>query len=129
MVDVFAITMALMVGTAGLPHVLIRFYTVKTPAAARWSAMWALVFIALLYLTAPAVGAMARINLIDTFYPNGTTGEAVSLEAIETEEKLEWVRNWEQTGLLKFDDKNGDGNISYVAEAYGQNQKKLSTTC
>ena len=114
--NMFLFTVSLMIGTAGLPHVIVRFFTVPKVADARSSAGWALVFIALLYLTAPAVGAMARINLIDTFYPNGTTGEAVSLEAIETEEKLEWVRNWEQTGLLKFDDKNGDGNISYVAD-------------
>ncbi|WP_321365029.1 sodium:solute symporter family protein [uncultured Celeribacter sp.] len=115
--NMFLFTMSLMIGTAGLPHVIVRFFTVPTVADARSSAGWALVFIALLYLTAPAVAAMARVNLIDTFYPNGTQSEAVSLEAIENNENLDWVRNWEQTGLLAFDDKNGDGLIEYNGSA------------
>ena len=100
MVDVFAITMALMVGTAGLPHVLIRFYTVPTARAARWSAMWALVFIGLLYTTAPAVASFARVNLIQTLH--GTPYEAAP----------PWFHSWENTGLLGFEDKNGDGLIA-----------------
>ncbi|NIY80768.1 MAG: cation acetate symporter [Rhodobacteraceae bacterium] len=115
--NMFLFTVSLMIGTAGLPHVIVRFFTVPTVADARSSAGWALVFIALLYLTAPAVGAMARVNLIDTFYPNGTQSEAVSLDAIENSESLDWVRNWEQTGLLAFDDKNGDGLIEYNGSA------------
>ncbi|MCY3994911.1 MAG: cation acetate symporter [Rhodobacter sp.] len=101
-------TFSLMIGTAGLPHVIIRFFTVPKVADARWSAGWALVFIALLYLTAPAVGGMARLNLIDTIYPNGTQSEPIDYEA-----RPDWVRNWEVTGLLKFEDKNGDGKIQW----------------
>ncbi|PPB79533.1 cation/acetate symporter [Albidovulum inexpectatum] len=115
--NMFLFTVSLMIGTAGLPHVIVRFFTVPKVADARYSAGWALVFIALLYLTAPAVGAMARMNLIATFYPNGTTGEAVALSDIQSNENLDWVRNWEKTGLLKFEDKNGDGRIQYVADA------------
>lgn len=106
--NMFLFTLSLMIGTAGLPHVIIRFFTVPKVADARWSAGWALVFIALLYLTAPAVGAMARLNIIDTIYQNGTEAEAVLYE-----ERPEWMRNWEVTGLLKFEDKNGDGRIQY----------------
>jgi cation/acetate symporter len=101
MVDVFAITMALMVGTAGLPHVLIRFYTVKNPRAARWSALWALGFIAILYTTAPAVATFARVNMIQT------------LEGTHYEAAPAWFTSWEKTGLISFDDKNGDGVIAY----------------
>jgi cation/acetate symporter len=115
--NIFLFTMSLMIGTAGLPHVIVRFFTVPTVASARSSAGWSLVFIALLYLTAPAVGAMGRVNLIDTFYPNGTSAEALSVETIDSDEKLDWVRNWAQTGLLKYEDKNGDGLITYVADA------------
>jgi cation/acetate symporter len=99
-------TLSLMIGTAGLPHVIIRFFTVPRVADARWSAGWALVFIALLYLTAPAVGAMARLNIIDTVYPNGPQAEA-----IQYDQRPQWMKNWEVTGLLKFEDKNGDGRI------------------
>ncbi|WIV52391.1 sodium:solute symporter family protein (plasmid) [Marivivens sp. LCG002] len=113
--NMFLFTVSLMIGTAGLPHVIVRFFTVPTVKDARSSAGWALVFIALLYLTAPAVGAMARLNLITTFYPNGTAEAPLSLDEIQNNEALDWVRNWEKTGLLKFDDKNGDGNIAYVA--------------
>ncbi|MEL6644970.1 MAG: sodium:solute symporter family protein [Pseudomonadota bacterium] len=101
-------TLSLMIGTAGLPHVIIRFFTVPKVADARWSAGWALVFIALLYLTAPAVGAMARMNIIDTIYNNG-----ISEEPIEYEARPDWMKNWEVTGLLKFEDKNGDGRIQF----------------
>lgn len=101
-------TLSLMIGTAGLPHVIIRFFTVPKVSDARWSAGWALVFIALLYLTAPAVGAMARLNLMDTVYPNGPQGEALSYE-----ERPDWMKNWEVTGLLKFEDKNNDGRIQF----------------
>jgi cation/acetate symporter len=108
MLNMFLFTLSLMIGTAGLPHVIIRFFTVPRVADARWSAGWALVFIALLYLTAPAVGAMARLNIIDTIFPNGPQAEAVLYE-----ERPDWMRNWETTGLLKFEDKNGDGRIQY----------------
>ena len=105
MIDVLAITVALMVGTAGLPHVLIRFYTVRSARAARWSAFYALVFIALLYLTAPAVAAFARVNLIQTL--NGSSYAEVP----------EWFTSWEETGLLSFDDKDGDGIIRMSGDA------------
>ncbi|WP_417244010.1 sodium:solute symporter family protein [Celeribacter sp.] len=116
--NMFLFTVSLMIGTAGLPHVIVRFFTVPTVAAARSSAGWALVFIALLYLTAPAVGAMARVNLIDTFYPNGTTSAALSVDEIEAGvdargNDINWLKNWEKTGLLGFEDKNGDGLIQY----------------
>lgn len=101
-------TLSLMIGTAGLPHVIIRFFTVPKVADARWSAGWALVFIALLYLTAPAVGAMARLNLMDTIYPGGAQAEPLNYE-----ERPDWMKNWEVTGLLKFEDKNNDGRIQF----------------
>ncbi len=101
-------TFSLMIGTAGLPHVIIRFFTVPRVADARWSAGWALVFIALLYLTAPAVGAMARLNLVDTIYPNGTAEQPIAYA-----DRPEWISNWEVTGLLSFEDKNGDGLIQW----------------
>jgi cation/acetate symporter len=112
MLNMTLFTLSLMIGTAGLPHVIIRFFTVPKVADARWSAGWALIFIALLYLTAPAVGAMARLNIIDTIYPNGSQQEAVLYE-----ERPDWMRNWEVTGLLKFEDKNGDGRIQYYNDA------------
>lgn len=101
-------TLSLMIGTAGLPHVIIRFFTVPRVSDARWSAGWALVFIALLYLTAPAVGAMARLNLMDTIYPQGTEAEPLAYE-----NRPDWMTNWETTGLLSFEDKNGDGLIQF----------------
>ena len=104
-------TLSLMIGTAGLPHVIMRFFTVPRVADARWSAGWTLVFIALLYLTAPAVGAMARLNLIDTVYPNGTASEPIDYEA-----RPDWMATWEKTGLLKFEDKNDDGKIQWYNE-------------
>jgi len=86
-------------------------------ADARWSAGWALVFIALLYLTAPAVGAMARLNITEQFWPNGTSGEAVSVETIATDPAYDWMATWQQTGLLGWEDKNNDGRIQYYNDA------------
>jgi cation/acetate symporter len=106
--NMFLFTMSLMIGTAGLPHVIVRFFTVPKVADARASAGWALVFIALLYTVAPAVGAMARLNLISNIYPNGTQSEPIAYEA-----RPDWMKNWETTGLLKFEDKNGDGLIEF----------------
>ena len=99
-------TLSLMIGTAGLPHVIIRFFTVPKVADARWSAGWALVFIALLYLTAPAVASMARLNLMTTIYPEGTQAEP-----IQYDERPNWIKEWEVTGLIQFTDKNEDGRI------------------
>ena len=101
MIDVFAITMALMLGTAGLPHVIVRFFTVPKVSDARKSAGYALLFIALLYTTAPAVGAFARLNFIDTI--NGAAYTEVA----------RWFTNWEDVGLIGWQDKNGDGRIQY----------------
>ena len=108
--NMFVYTMSLMIGTAGLPHVIIRFFTVPKVADARTSAGWALVFIAILYTTAPAVAAMARLNLMDTIEP--TKGEYLVYD-----ERPQWFKNWETTGLLQFEDKNGDGKIQYSASA------------
>ena len=105
-------TLTLMIGTAGLPHVIIRFFTVPKVADARWSAGWALVFIALLYLTAPAVASMARLNLMTTIYPDGTAAEP-----IEYDNRPQWVKEWEVTGLIKFVDKNEDGRIQLYNDA------------
>ena len=102
MLDVIFITAALMVGTAGLPHVIVRFYTVRHVSAARSSAGWALLFIALLYTAAPAVAAFARTNLLDTV-------------AETSHENLpDWFRNWENTGLIQLEDYNADGRVQYV---------------
>ncbi|WP_136442545.1 sodium:solute symporter family protein [Pacificoceanicola onchidii] len=109
-------TLSLMIGTAGLPHVIMRFFTVPKVSDARWSAGWTLVFIALLYLTAPAVGAMARLNITEQFWPNGSTGEPVSVETIESDAAYTWMGTWQQTGLLGWEDKNGDGKIAYFNE-------------
>jgi cation/acetate symporter len=109
-IDVFCITMALMVGTAGLPHVIVRFFTVPKVRDARLSAGYALLFIAILYTTAPAVGAMARYNLINTIQP-GAIG-AVDGNLLY-DERPDWFRTWEQTGLVAFDDHNGDGRVQY----------------
>jgi cation/acetate symporter len=135
--NMFFYTVSLMIGTAGLPHVIVRFFTVPKVADARSSAGWALVFIALLYTTAPAVGAMAKLNL------HGTVNAAVGLSSTAQgvlvdparitangdmfaaensllyEERPEWMKRWERTGLLKWDDKNGDGRIQY----YNSNTK------
>ena len=103
MIDVFCITLALMVGTAGLPHVIVRFFTVPKASDARKSAGWALIFIALLYTTAPAVGAFARINFIDT------------VNETEYSQAPDWFKNWESNDLIAFQDKNGDGVMQYRA--------------
>lgn len=108
--NMFAYTMSLMIGTAGLPHVIIRFFTVPKVRDARTSAGWALVFIAILYTTAPAVSAMARLNLMDTVNP--APGQHLAYD-----ERPDWFKNWEKTGLLGFEDKNGDGNIQYTSNA------------
>ncbi|SIT17415.1 cation/acetate symporter [Roseivivax lentus] len=110
-------TLSLMIGTAGLPHVIMRFFTVPRVADARWSAGWALVFIALLYLTAPAVGAMARLNITELFWPEGTNGQAVSVEQIAEDPAYDWMATWQQTGLLGWEDKNGDGRIQFYNDA------------
>ena len=106
MLDVFMITTALMVGTAGLPHVIVRFYTVPNVKAARYSAGWALLFIALLYTTAPAVASFARYNLIDSLHN----------QPLETVRQLDWANKWEATGLLTFDDKNQNGRIELTPD-------------
>lgn len=104
-IDVFAITFALMVGTAGLPHVIVRFFTVPKASDARKSAGWALVFIAILYTTAPAVGAFARLNFIN------------EINETEYAETPEWFSNWENIGLIAWTDKNGDGKVQYRSGA------------
>ena len=108
-IDVFCITAALMVGTAGLPHIIIRFFTVPKVSDARKSAGWALLFIAILYTTAPAVAAFARVNMIETI--NGKDGAGALYS-----EAPSWIRNWEKTGLIKFEDKNGDGRMFYAKD-------------
>ena len=136
MLNMFFYTVSLMIGTAGLPHVIVRFFTVPKVADARASAGWALVFIALLYTTAPAVGAMARLNLIGTVNsavgltksPEG--GIVVNADAVKAngdvfaadaslvyEERPAWMKRWEATGLLKWEDKNGDGRVQYYNDA------------
>jgi cation/acetate symporter len=131
--DVFCITLALMVGTAGLPHVIVRFFTVPKVRDARTSAGFALLFIAILYTTAPAVGAMARYNLVNTMQPGeiGAVGGNLVYE-----DRPGWFDTWQQTGLVTFEDKNGDGRIQYyndanaefakTAEAYGWKGNELS---
>jgi cation/acetate symporter len=108
--NIALLTLSLMIGTAGLPHVITRFFTVPRVRDARSSAGWALVFIAILYTTAPAVGAMARLNLMDTIQP-GAVGAADG--NLSYEQRPSWFKNWEKTGLLKFEDKNNDGKIQY----------------
>jgi cation/acetate symporter len=109
--NMFVYTVSLMIGTAGLPHVIMRFFTVDSVQAARKSAGWALLFIAILYTTAPAVAAMARLNLMQTIQPTSNMDENLQYEQRPT-----WFRNWEKTGLLKFEDKNGDGRIQYTGD-------------
>jgi len=132
-IDIFCITLALMAGTAGLPHVIVRFFTVPKVKDARISAGYALLFIAILYTTAPAVGAMARYNLINTVQPGEVGAVDVNLRY---DERPEWMSTWEQTGLVQFEDKNGDGRIQYYndsneefaeqAAAYGWKGNELS---
>ncbi|NCF71938.1 MAG: cation acetate symporter [Gammaproteobacteria bacterium] len=113
-IDVFCITLALMVGTAGLPHVIVRFFTVPKVRDARISAGWALLFIAFLYTAAPAVGSMARYNLINTIQ----TGDVGTVDGnLAYEARPDWFNTWEATGLLSFQDKNGDGRIQYYNDA------------
>ena len=133
MTDVFFITMALMIGTAGLPHVIVRFFTVPRVRDARISAGYALLFIAILYTTAPAVGSLARWNLTATIQ----TGEVgVPAANLEYEQRPQWFKTWEETGLITFDDKNEDGRIQYyndaneefvpIAESYGWEGNELT---
>ena len=132
--NMFAYTLSLMIGTAGLPHVIIRFFTVPKVSDARLSAGWALVFIAILYTTAPAVAAMARLNLSETIQP----GKIGNVEGnLEYKNRPEWFQNWEKTGLLGFEDKNGDNRIQYYndqneaftpkAEEYGWKGNEMTT--
>lgn len=114
--NMFVYTMSLMIGTAGLPHVIIRFFTVPTVKDARSSAGWALVFIAILYTTAPAVAAMARLNLHQTIEPSAGQNLAYA-------DAPAWFKNWEKTGLLKFEDKNGDGLIQYYNDKSAKGQE------
>ena len=113
--NMFMYTLSLMIGTAGLPHVIMRFFTVPSVKDARMSAGWALVFIAILYTTAPAVGAMAKLNLhatVNTAVKAG--GDLYAPEAsIQAATQPAWMTRWEETGLLKWEDKNGDGRIQY----------------
>jgi cation/acetate symporter len=109
-VDVFFITLALMLGTAGLPHVIVRFFTVPRVRDARLSAGWALLFIAVLYTTAPAVGALARLNLTRSIQIGEVGAPDGNLPYVE---RPDWFRTWEETGLLRFEDRNGDGRIQY----------------
>jgi len=108
-IDIFAITLALMVGTAGLPHVIIRFFTVPSVRDARRSAGYALVFIALLYTTAPAVAGFARVNMIDSINGADNVG-------MPHDDAPAWVRNWEKTGLIEWDDRDGDGRMFYSGD-------------
>jgi cation/acetate symporter len=130
--DMFCITAALMIGTAGLPHVIVRFFTVPKVKDARYSAGWALLFISILYLTAPAIGAMARLNLTQTVQ----IGEVGTTEGnLLYEERPDWMRTWETTRLIEFEDKNQDGRIQYYndqnlefqdeANAYGWEGNEL----
>ncbi|XOV79745.1 MAG: sodium:solute symporter family protein [Aestuariibacter sp.] len=109
MIDVFCITAALMVGTAGLPHVIVRFFTVPKVRDARKSAGWALLFIALLYTTAPAIASFARVNMIETINGQEQTGTPYS-------EAPSWIKNWEKTGLISWDDQNNDGRMFYSGD-------------
>ncbi|CAV20231.1 sodium:solute symporter family protein [Vibrio sp. 10N.222.54.F12] len=117
MVDVFFICAALMVGTAGLPHVIIRFFTVPKVRDARISAGWALLFISLLYTTAPGVAAFARVNMIETI--NGP-----DMQGVAAAEAPSWYKNWESTGLVGWEDKNGDGKMFYSGDE--RNEMKIN---
>ena len=117
--NMFVYTVSLMIGTAGLPHVIVRFFTVPKVKDARASAGWALVFIAILYTTAPAVAAMAKMNLLKTINPNiMTNADVFAPDAqIQYDQRPDWMKRWEVTGLLKFADKNNDGRIQYYNDA------------
>jgi cation/acetate symporter len=129
--NMFVYTMSLMIGTAGLPHVIMRFFTVPKVSDARISAGWALVFIALLYTTAPAVAAMAKTNLIRTITPGvvlQNTSPYAADAQIKYDERPDWMKRWEKTGLLKFEDKNGDGRIQYYNDkSKNEDFKKKAT--
>ncbi len=103
--NVFCVCLALMAGTAGLPHVIVRFYTVKSVKAARWSAFWALGFISLLYLTAPSVAAFARYYMVD---------DIAGLNGKTAEELPQWYHDWNKTGLIAWVDFNGDGKLAFT---------------
>ncbi len=122
MIDVFCITGALMVGTAGLPHVIVRFFTVPKVKDARITAGWSLVFIAIMYTTVPALAAFSRVNMIETI--NGPDSKGVAYESAP-----DWIKNWEKTGLIKWDDKNGDGKIYYssgkIEDPASKNEMKI----
>jgi len=133
-IDMFFITMALMVGTAGLPHVIVRFFTVPKVRDARSSAGWALVFIALLYTVAPAVGAMSRLNLTTTIQQqqlHDASGEIACApeKNLAYENRPEWFNTWEVTGLLKFEDKNGDGRIQYYNDGNSEFSQQVQDQC
>ena len=122
-IDIFCITLALMAGTAGLPHVIVRFFTVPKVKDARTSAGYALLFIAILYTTAPAVGAMARYNLINTVQP----GEVGSADGnLRYEDRPDWMDTWQRTGLVSFEDKNGDGRIQYYDDTNAEFAEKAA---
>ena len=122
MIDVFCITGALMVGTAGLPHVIVRFFTVPKVKDARITAGWSLVFTAIMYTTVPALAAFSRVNMIETI--NGPDSKGVAYESAP-----DWIKNWEKTGLIKWDDKNGDGKIYYssgkIEDPASKNEMKI----
>jgi cation/acetate symporter len=125
--NIFLYTLTLMIGTAGLPHVITRFFTVPKVKDARSSVGWSLVFIAILYTTAPGVGAMARLNLMETIRPTTTAqaGQQNGGEWLKYEERPTWFKNWEKTGLLQFEDKNGDGRIQYVGPNYKGTENEM----
>ncbi|WP_017446306.1 sodium:solute symporter family protein [Gayadomonas joobiniege] len=132
-INLFLLTLSLMIGTAGLPHVIIRFFTVPNVKAARSSAGWALVFIAILYTTAPAVGGMSMFNLLKTMQPvqteqntsiSSTSTSQLPPAALDYEQRPDWFKTWEATGLLAVDDKNNDGQIQYYNENNPEMQAK-----
>ncbi len=120
LMNTFLLTLALMIGTAGLPHVLVRFFTVPRVRDARKSAGWTLLFIAILYTTAPAVGAMAMWNTLKTVQDTDQIGAADG--NLVYEDRPAWMKSWETTGLLEFEDKNGDGRIQY----YNDNNEEFA---
>jgi len=122
--NMFVYTLSLMIGTAGLPHVIIRFFTVPKVKDARSSAGWALVFIAILYTTAPAVASMARLNLMETIQVGPVGEETANLAYADAPQ---WFKNWEKTGLLQYEDKNGDGRIQYYNDKNPEMAAKAAT--
>jgi cation/acetate symporter len=122
--NICLLTLSLMIGTAGLPHVIVRFFTVPKVSDARSSAGWALVFIAILYTTAPAVGAMARLNLMQTIQVGEIGSPTGNLSYAD---RPEWFKNWETTGLLQFEDKNGDGRVQYYNDGNAEFEAKAES--